>query len=207
MRFLDFEKTDLDAKTIAELLVSADEILYTIQFGTKENAIEMLAEMVQSSGDLQHIYQKPYLKCVYDGDDFIGVVITYLGKQQPALESHTRRLFIKKIGIKRLIKRLLAYRKVKRVLKIDMPDDALYVYTLVINEKHRLSGYGEQILDHFHQDHPDLYLHVNYKNTEAIRFYEKLGFEKVDEYYDCYKSAPVGSLVFKRHKEAMRDAS
>ncbi len=207
MRFLDFESTNLEAKTIAELLVSADEILYTIQFGTRENAVKMLTDMIAANTDLQHIYKKPHLKCVFDEDAFVGVVITYLGKKQPSLERHTRRLFIKKIGIMRLLKRLLAYRKVKRVLKIHMPDEALYIYTLVINETHRLSGYGEQILDHFHEKHPDIYLHVNYKNNEAIQFYEKVGFEKVDEFYDCHNSEPVGALVLKRHKENMRGAS
>ncbi len=205
MRFVSFAETDLKAEDVAALLVRADEILYRIHFGNLDNAIRQIATLLEKESDVDHMFNAAHLSCIYENETFIGVLITYLGSEMKKVEKNTWWLLVKQMGFLSFFKRLRAYKKVRQVTKISMEPTALYIFTLVIKENNRFNGYGEKILNHLHEDHEMLYLHVNYKNSDAIRFYDKVGFEKYDEYYDCYKSEPVGALVMRRHRKQTRD--
>lgn len=52
-----------------------------------------------------------------------------------------------------------------------------YIEGIFVSEEMRSQGIGKQLLDHIKAEKPILSLNVYRKNTRAIRFYEREGFE------------------------------
>ena len=52
-----------------------------------------------------------------------------------------------------------------------------YIEGIFVSEEMRSRGIGKQLLDHIKAEKPVLRLNVYEKNTRAVRFYEREGFE------------------------------
>jgi|GEM_PF-1677551 len=204
MRFEDFDPKKHDLDRTAELLFRTDETLYTILFGDKEKTLTIFKRFLKHD-DKKTYFAAPYLKCVFDDDRFVGIVSAYQGCESARLERKTLKAALSLMGPINVIKRVFAYRKVHRVTRIKMPDNALYVLNLAIDEKERKKGYGEAVIDRLNKEYDTIYLHVNYKNYSGRRFYKKIGFTKDQAYYDCHKNEPIGAIVMKRTKSGMRN--
>ena len=85
----------------------------------------------------------------------------------------------------------------------DVKKDSALVYAIGVLEEYRRQGVGKLLiykLNENHKKHPnvkELYLHVQESNTDAFKFYEKLGFQftkTIKQFYSWGENAHQLSL-------------
>jgi len=198
---LDFKKHD--KHEVSSLIYQADPSTYEILFGEKALAIENIMHLL-SDTERETIFSKPHVKVIEDNDTLIGVLVNYTGARRQELESNTFKQGFKQFGFFKAIQRFFAIRKIRRILRVDMDLESTYILTLSIKADFQQQGYGEKTIDLLQKSSKTLYLHVNYKNNDARKFYEKIGFKKHQEFYDNYKKTPIGAIVLKRSQQEIR---
>ncbi len=195
MKLEAFNPSTHDSTTIAHRIYETDSEIYDALFGTKDNALSIFSKILTEENDTY--FNAPYMQCIVEGDACIGVVGSYEGRVMRAVERHTSKRIMKYMSVSNRIKRFKIARKVAKISRISMEDDALYILNLVIDPAMRGKGYGRKVIEKLHESYNTIYLHVNYKNNDARMFYESLGFEKTEEYYDCHKQTPIGYIILK----------
>ena len=88
------------------------------------------------------------------------------------------------------------------VMKIDLFDGYIYLSDIIISESHRGKGYGKifiyEVLDI--TENLEIDLNVDVRNTEAIIFYLKIGFE-ITGFVSKYYENKFGSIYMMFIKE------
>lgn len=74
-----------------------------------------------------------------------------------------------------------------------------YIAGLFVLEAEQSKGIGEQLLNVAQQKYPTLTLNVYEKNTRAIHFYEKHGFQIVDQSIDTSTNEREIRMMWKSH--------
>ena len=78
--------------------------------------------------------------------------------------------------------------------------DGEYIEGIFVVEKARSQGIGKSLLDFLKAKKPELYLNVYQKNTRAIRFYEREGFQIQSEGLDESTGEKDYTMVWKELK-------
>ncbi len=198
-----FDLKTHDKQEVSSLIYQADPSTYDILFGNKTKAIETITHLL-SDTESETIFSNPHVKVIEDNEALIGVVVNYTGARRQDLENNTFRRGFKQFGAFKTIQRFFAIRKIRRILSVDMDLESTYILTLSIKPEFQQRGYGEKTINQLQKSSKTLYLHVNYKNNDARKFYEKIGFKKHQEFYDNYKKTPIGAIVLKRHQQEIR---
>lgn len=199
-----FDISNHDTNEITTLIYNADPSTYDIIFGNKNEALAIIGALLCDT-KTDTIFSPPHVKVIEDNNTVIGVVVNYTGARRQTLEQHTFKQGYEKLGIVKTIKRLIAVKKVRRILSVNMDLESTYILALSIKPAHQQKGYGKKTVDELQKTSKTLYLHVNYKNNNARMFYEKIGFNKHQEFYDSYKKIPIGAIVLKRSQKEKGD--
>ncbi len=196
MKLENFDANRHDVNQVSELIYETDSEIFDALFGTKDAALDVFKSMIMHEADTY--FNPPHLKMMMDEGTFIGIVASYEGHLQKTLGRETRQRMFKRLGLTSALKKFNITRKVARISRITMEDDALYILYLAVLPTYRHQGYGSRAVDLLQENYHTVYLHLNYKNNDARRFYESIGFEKSEEYYNCHKQTPIGYIILKR---------
>lgn len=83
-------------------------------------------------------------------------------------------------------------------------DDQPYLYTLLINSKHRGKGYSKLLLKHFLDvNNRDKTLHTNTENIAAINLYSSFGFCILQRELNFYEDGSDAFFMKRTHENTI----
>ncbi len=185
---LNIETHGLDE--VARLIYNASVELSVHVFGKTPVAYERIKKMMILGGNsfgMEHVY------IAQEGQQTLGVLVAYPGSQT---HKDDGKVFLKTFGAIQSFKFVLfVVPALKRLITMGPEPEDFYVSNICVAEGHRSKGVGSFMIENSRRLARDfgctrIVLDVDVKNEAGIRFYEREGFEMVQE-----RQAKIGGVI------------
>ena len=182
-----------DRDKIASLIYDSDREMNSLTYGNRP--IEVIGKLLV----IPHSYFTPeYTRCAVTEKGLAGVVVYYPVSKMKEVDKIAGEGFAKAMGGFSFLKRMPLYLKMSKMLGGDLDDDGMYIHTICVKSGSRGEGIGTEILKELGKENPKMYLYVNDKNENAIRFYEKNGFRRKYHGKMQYRGEELGEYLMER---------
>ena len=166
-------------ENIAGLIYDTDPYIYPAMFGTRENALELIPELIKNGDSmfsLEHLFVAEY------EEDIAGIILWIKGKL-----AWSKELF-KEIawdcGIVPSPHLDLVTEQYLNSYNTVEDEQMISLINVCVTEEVRNIGIGTQMMEQFLKNHRNepMNLCVLEENPEALRLYQKSGFKEVSRY-------------------------
>ena len=165
-------------ENIAGLIYDTDPYIYPAMFGTRENALELIPELIQND-DSMFCLDNLYV-AEYEGE-IVGLVLWIKGKLNWSEEKFCRISEKCRIPISQYLgivtkKYIDSY--------ADVKDGVISIINFCVSQEVRDIGIGSQLMESFLKTHrhEPLELCVLEENSAAVKLYQKYGFMENNRY-------------------------
>ena len=177
---MKFEKLDIgkhDLIQVANLVYDVDFRTFDLIYGNKEKAIEDIYKMLLKD-DSDNFY------VILENNEIIGIIKLYINKKPSFIHSLLGFTSFKLLAID-----ILDYFALS-----DVEDNDLHIAMLAISDKCRGKGIGSKVLNEViehakNRGFKRVTLDADFRNVDARRLYEKVGFRKFNR-----KSFKIGKF-------------
>jgi len=189
----NYGKEKHDEHTVAQLIYESDPVFNTLVYGT--DAITVIQGLLQL-GD--NFFDSRYLRCAVQKGSVVGVLVGFPVFEKAEIDRKSGKDFARTIGFFRLLARMPLFVRMDKMMPTVKDRSGYYVHTVSVDPNHRGKGLGSEMIQQVASDHRSLYLHVNQDNSNAIRFYERNGFERLAEGSMVYKGRNLSQVLMRR---------
>lgn len=174
------EEVDSDLlESIAGLIYDTDPYIYPAMFGTRDNALELVPELIRENDTmfrLDNLYIAEY------EEEIIGLVLWVRGKLTWSKEQFVKVAKDHRIPVSGYLDQVTD-RYIRSYADIAN-EEAISVINFCISEEVRGIGTGSQLMESFLREHrgEQIELCVLEENSGAVRLYQKYGFTENERY-------------------------
>ena len=179
MKFVRCDISLHDLETVSTLIYDTEPFIFSLFFGkNKTKAIDRITRLVKAGSNS---FGHDVIYLAVEHDQILGLTIFYSGKDID--EQKEYRVISETLGPFNVL-RLWLFEKilVGRLLTNTLEDHDLYISNICVDKKHRDKGIGGFLLQHTlllarKKQVKRILLDVSSDNRNAIRLYEKNGFQ------------------------------
>lgn len=88
--------------------------------------------------------------------------------------------------------------RMDKIVSKQIDEDGYYINSFCVDCLYRGRGFGTRMLEMVVEKYKKVYLDVNIYNHEALKFYQKLGFQIQSENIIMLKKKKIGTYSMKR---------
>jgi len=191
----NYDPNKHDNQTIAELIFRSDEEMNSLVYGKEPiDVITKLLEMGKNYFSSENTY------IAVSEDEIVGVIVGFPVNKKSEMDKISGKTFAKAMGTFTLMRKLPLYWKMNKIVTGEMDEDGYYIHTISVKPEYQGRGIGSQMIEMMEEEHGKLYLHVNSKNSRAIDFYIKNGFEEKFRGEVKYKKKYLSECLMERNE-------
>ncbi len=190
----NYDPNKHDKQTIAELIFQSDEEINSLVYGKKP--IDVITKLLEM-GDNYFSSENTYT--VVSEDKIVGVIVGFPVNKKSEMDKISGKAFAKAMGTFTLLKKMPLYWKMNKIVAGEMEEEGYYIHTISVKPEYQGGGIGSQMIELMGEEHGKLYLHVNSKNSRAINFYNKNGFEEKFRGEVKYKGRCLSECLMERN--------
>ncbi|EEG78915.1 GNAT family N-acetyltransferase [Dethiobacter alkaliphilus] len=195
IRLEKFNPEKHDKQMVATLIYDADIEFNTLVYGKREKAVQCITRLLSMENNY---FAHPYVECVMDEEEIAGVVVSFHGQDKKAIDQVSGKAFCQVFGLWSFLKKIPTFIKMGKIVSNNIDEDGYYIHSLCVRDSYRSRGIGTQIINELAKKHTKLYLDVNIHNTQAIKFYQKTGFNIESENIMQHKNRKMGTFQVKK---------
>ncbi|MFW6304965.1 MAG: GNAT family N-acetyltransferase [Candidatus Saliniplasma sp.] len=182
-----------DKHVIADLIFRSDEEMNSLVYG--KEPIDVIVKLLEI-GDNYFDPSNTYL-AIKEGK-IVGVIVGFPVKQKSEMDKISGKAFAKAMGFLDVLKKMPLFLKMNKIVAGEMDEDGYYIHTISVSPEYQRQGIGSQMIEKFAKKYGKLYLHVNTKNPQAIKFYNKNGFQEKFRGKVKYKGKYLSECLMER---------
>lgn len=177
------------ADRVAELIFEADPALTSLIMGEREEAVERFKLLLGISSSPWSAERT--LVALLD-EEVVGVLVGAMGDEKAEADRKAAE-WGRAMGLRWLLKSIRVGMKMAKAVTNDVADDEYYPLALTVSAEHRGKGIGSQMMEWILQNHDRVVIDVNIDKQDAVRFYQRHGFEIVGENTIVHKGKRIGN--------------
>lgn len=184
-----------DPEVVARLIYQADPSLMRFVFGDEHRAVPIIARLV---GGAHNDYAGSRVTCAVHDGGVIGVMAGLTGAEKAASAKPSGKEWGAALGLRGMARALRWGPKLERVSTTDLAADEFYISALTVDDRYQGRGIGSQLLAEALRDHDTVVTDVNIDKADALRFYERHGFEAQGEMVFEHEGRRLGNHQIRR---------
>jgi ribosomal protein S18 acetylase RimI-like enzyme len=188
-----YDDSKHDRRTVARLIFDSDPVFNGLVYG--DDAIGVIEAMV-GLGD--NYFASGYTRCAVQEGRVVGVIVGFPVSEKAHIDQNSGKDFARAMGFLRFLARMPLFMRMDKMMPAVEDESGYYVHTISVDPEYRGRGIGTEIIERTAAAHGTLYLHVNRDNEAAIRFYERNGFERVEEGSMTHKGRELSQVLMRR---------
>lgn len=169
-----------ELETIAGLIYDTDPYIYPALFGTRENALQLLPELIENKDAM---FKQDNFFIAENEDEIVGLILWVKGSlnwsKQAFMEmAQNSGVYICEEHVKQVDEKYIASYE-------DVEDqECISIINICVVEEKRGIGIGKQMIEQFIRKHRSetMELCVLEDNLGAVRLYENEGFREIERY-------------------------
>ena len=190
-------------RAVARLIYQADPSLMRFVFGEEAAAVPVIAALV---GMEHNDYAAHRVLCALDGDETVGVIAGLTGAERREAKQAAGTEWSRALGLRGMARAIRWGPKLEKVATADLRDEEFYISALTVDERYRGQGIGSLLLGAVLAEHDSVVTDVNIAKDDAIRFYERHGFEIGEKMTFAHKGEELGNFQIRRAAGGERTA-
>ena len=198
LRIDPYDSAQHPMRDCAELIYGADSSLNAWVYGGGLEGVAVIEAML---GVDDGYFCREHTRCAVLDGEVVGILVGYPVRHKEQVDATSGHAFMRAMGAWGFLKRLPMFMRMAKLTGGEMDPDGYYVHTLSISPTHQRRGIGTQLIDAA-EGHSALYLHVNMENQQAIRFYEKVGFQRKSQAQVVLRGRQVGEYLMEKRLPA-----
>jgi len=191
----NYDPNKHDKQIIAELIFRSDEEMNSLVYS--KEPIDVITKLLET-GDNYFSSENTYI--AVSEDKIVGVIVGFPVNKKTEMDKISGKAFAKAMGTFTLIRKMPLYWKMNKIVAGEMDEDGYYIHTISVKPEYQGRGIGSQMIELMGKEYGKLYLHVNSKNSRAINFYTKNGFEEKFRGEVKYKGRYLGECLMERNE-------
>jgi ribosomal protein S18 acetylase RimI-like enzyme len=198
IRITAYDSSRHDAQAVARLIYHADPRLMRFVFGPESSAVPAIAKLV---GMRHNDYAGARVTCAEQNGEVVGIIAAISAAEKREAAAHVGREWVAALGVLGMVRAMRWGPKLEGVATTELADDETYVSALAVDERLRGEGVGTRLLRDVLDRQPVVVTDVNVGNADALRFYQRHGFEIQREMTFTYRGETLGNYQLERSGE------